>query len=297
MIATSLPPVSIAAWSHVALAWTFEPSVMAGITLAAALYLLAIRLVRARGRPPWRRAETCCFLAGVAVLAVALASPLDAFADDWLSVHMVQHLLLTLVAAPLLLLGRPLTLAYACSSRRASEALVRLSRTRPLRLLGSPALGFAVFAAVLWTSHLSSLYEAALVDDGIHALEHMLYLATATLFWWPIVARDPGARRLTYPGRVLYIFLSMPMMSLLGFVITYSDRVLYSHYIVAAGSVAAALADQRLGGTIMWESSMLGGATALSFVLVDWMRYDDAQARLADALSTRSAATAEVPGG
>jgi cytochrome c oxidase assembly factor CtaG len=135
------------------------------------------------------------------------------------------------------------------------------------------------------------------VDDGIHALEHMLYLATATLFWWPIVARDPGARRLTYPGRVLYIFLSMPMMSLLGFVITYSDRVLYSHYIVAAGSVAAALADQRLGGTIMWESSMLGGATALSFVLVDWMRYDDAQARLADALSTRSAATAEVPGG
>jgi cytochrome c oxidase assembly factor CtaG len=84
------------------------------------------------------------------------------------------------------------------------------------------------------------------------------------------------------------------MMSLLGFVVTYSDRVLYPHYIASSGSVGAALADQQLGGAIMWESSMLGGALALSLVLMAWFRHDDVEARRADRLSGW---TAEVPGG
>jgi cytochrome c oxidase assembly factor CtaG len=142
---------------------------------------------------------------------------------------------------------------------------------------------------VLWWSHLSSLYEASLTNDAIHAAEHVLYLATATLFWWPIVARDPGSARLSYPARMLYLFLAMPVMSLLGFVLSSADRVLYPHYIAPAGSVAAALADQRLGGTIMWESSMLGGGVALSIVLLGWMRYEEIEGRRADARRDRLA--------
>jgi putative copper resistance protein D len=284
----------LGSWSSAALRWSFEPAVVVPIVLAGVLYVRAVRVLRRRRRATSWAAEEAYFLAGLGVLAAALVSPIDAFADDALSVHMVQHLLITLVAPPLLLLGRPITLLHATSSREASATVTRVSRSTIARVLGSPLFGFAAFSIALWASHVSAVYEATLENDVLHAAEHATYLLTACLFWWPVVARDPGARRLSYPGRLLYLFLSMPMMSLLGFVVTYSDRVLYPHYIASSGSVGAALADQQLGGAIMWESSMLGGALALSLVLMAWFRHDDVEARRADRLSGW---TAEVPGG
>jgi cytochrome c oxidase assembly factor CtaG len=276
------------------LRWTFEPSVVVPIAATAAWYLGAIAHVRRR-RPSTRwRTEEMWFLAGLGVLVIALCSPLDAFADDSLAVHMVQHLLLTLVAPPLLLLGRPITLLHAAAPRRTGEAVTRFSRSGVGRVVGSPVFGFASFSILLWASHLTPLYEATLENDAVHAAEHAAYVFTACLFWWPVVGRDPGARRLSYPARLLYLFLAMPVMSLLGFVVTYADRVLYPHYVVASRSVAAALADQHLGGAIMWESSMLTGAFALSVVLFAWFRHDDAEARRTDVLSGRPV---EVPGG
>jgi putative membrane protein len=258
------------------------PLVAVPLAIAAVTYVRAARAAtRRRPSIAWT-GRTACFLAGLAAIAIALLSPIDALADERFSAHMVQHVLLTLVAPPLLLLGRPLTLAIATSGPRARVALAHLAGSRTARFLGSPAFGFASFALVLWASHLSPMYEAALTDDAVHAVEHVAYLATATAFWWPLVARDPGAARLSYPARLLYLFLSMPVMSLLGFVIASSGRVLYVHYVAAAGSVGAALTDQRLGGTIMWESSMLGAAVALSLVLLDWMRFDDLEARRSD---------------
>jgi putative membrane protein len=282
----------LASWSSAALRWSLEPTVVVPIALAAWLYVRAVGALRRRRPAASWRTETFCFLAGLAVLVVALVSPLDAFADDSLAVHMVQHLLLMTVAPPLLLLGRPVTLLHATSSRATSETVTRISRSRTGRALGSPVLGFATFSIVLWGSHLSSLYEATLTNETLHASEHMLYLVTACLFWWPVVGRDPGARRLSYPARLLYLFLAMPVMSLLGFVVTYSDRVLYPHYVAARGSFASALADQRLGGVIMWESSMLAGALALSMVLFAWFRHDETEARRRDVLSGRTAEVA-----
>jgi putative membrane protein len=284
----------LAAWSSTALRWSFEPTVVLPIVVGGFLYAVGVRRVHARGRTRTWDAERVCFFAGLGVLAIALVSPLDAAADDSLAVHMVQHLLLTLVVPPLLLLGRPVTLLHAASSRRTSAAVTRIARSKVGRVLGSPVLGFAAYSVVLWGSHLTSLYEATLENEALHAAEHALYLFSACLFWWPLVARDPGARRLSYPARLLYLFLAMPVMSLLGFVVTYSDRVLYSHYIASEGSAAAALADQRLGGAIMWESSMLAGALALSLVLWAWFGHDDAEARRSDMVTGR---TAGVPGG
>jgi cytochrome c oxidase assembly factor CtaG len=268
--------------------WTFEPSVIVPLVIAAAAYVGAARVVtRRRAARSWT-GRLACFLAGIGVLVVALVSPIDAIADERFSVHMVQHLLLTLVAPPLLLFARPLTLAVAASSGRARSAITGLATSRMGRSLASPAFGFASFSLLLWISHLSPLYSAALTNDAVHALEHVGYVTTAMAFWWPVVAKDPGAARLSHPGRVLYVFLSMPVMSLLGFVLTSSDRVLYAPYVHAAGSVAAALADQRLGGTLMWVASMLTGTVALSAVLLEWMRFDDIQARRADAARERA---------
>jgi cytochrome c oxidase assembly factor CtaG len=280
-----------------ALRWTLEPAVIVALVVAGRWYLRGTRVAERRRPAVSWRGRTVAFFGGLGVLLVALESPIDTFADDRLSIHMVQHVLLTLVAPPLLLFGRPLTLWHAASSLRTRRALARFARTRAIRFVSSPAFGLASFGVVLWVSHLSPLYEASLTNSAVHAAEHAAYLGTAMSFWWPVVAKDPGAARLSYPGRLLYVFLAMPVMSLLGFVLTYSDRVLYPHYLATAPSVAAALADQRLGGTIMWESSMLGGAVALSIVLIEWMRYEEVLARRADVRRERASGMMEAQHG
>ena len=227
------------------------------------------------------------------VSAAALGPPIDGYADRLLSAHMVQHLLLMQVAAPLLLLGRPVTLALAASSGRARAGLAQLAHGRIARIIGSPLVGFGSFALVLWVSHLTGLYERALTNETVHALEHVAFLTAALLFWWPIVARDPGAARLSFPARMLYVFLSMPVMSLLGYVIASTDRILYPHYAVISGA-ASALADQRLGGTIMWEGSMLVGVVTLSAVLIDWMGRDEREALRADLRRERTSPAART---
>jgi putative copper resistance protein D len=232
----------------------------------------------------------------VGVLVLALASPIEGFADSLISVHMVQHILLMQVAPPLLLLGRPITLALAASSGRVRGRIGAVAHSRAARLAGSPILGFACFAVALWASHFTQLYEASLTNEVVHAMEHTMLLGAALLFWWPVVARDPGAARLSHPGRMLYLFLSMPVMSLLGFVISSSNQVLYPHYVVSGRLLGvSAMADQRLAGTLMWESSMLVGVVALSAVLLDWMRRDEVEARRADALRDRRHRGATTP--
>ena len=259
------------------------------LALPAAVYIAAVRRLRARhGRSRWGWSRTASFLGGICVLAIALVSPIDGYADRLLSVHMVQHMLLMMVAPPLLLLGRPVTLVLAATSGTVRGRLAAFAHNRVARAIGSPAVGFSAFAIVLWTSHFTPVYEATLTDERLHALEHVVFLVTALLFWWPIVARDPGASRLSHPGRLLYLFLSMPVMSLLGFVIDSSTRVLYPHYIASSRALGTSgLADQRLGGTIMWEASMLVSAVALGAVLIDWMRRDEQEAARADARRDR----------
>jgi putative membrane protein len=263
--------------------WTLQPPVVGPLVVAATLYLHGVR--RAGWYRPgfdWPSSRIWCFLGGLAVVAVALVSPLHAAADRLLSVHMVQHLLLVQVAPPLLLLGRPVTLALAASPGPARARLAALAHGWPGRVLGSPLVGFGALSAVLWAAHFTPLYEATLTDPGVHALEHAAFLGSALLFWWPVVARDPGAGRLSYPGRVLYLFLSMPVMSLLGFVVSSSGRVLYPHYAATSRLTVLALSDQRLGGTIMWGGSMVVTAVALAAVLIDWMGRDEAEAARAD---------------
>ena len=262
-------------------AWTFDPPVVAALLATGVLYVAGVRRVRRPDRTLTNRAA--CFLGGLVVLWLALQSPIDVDADTRLSVHMVQHLLLTMVAAPLLVLGGPVILALrAATPAFRHRRLLPLLRSRPVRLLTTPVVSWAQFALVLWASHFSPLYEAAVRSGGVHALEHLLYVVSAVLFWSPVVGIDPSPKRLSHPARLLYLFLSMPQASFLGLAMWGSSRVLYPSYQAALGP-AAALDDQHLAGTIMGSAGMLVMVPALGLVLLDWLRREEREAARIDA--------------
>ena len=277
--------------------WTFDPAVVLGLAVAGFLYVRAdsrVRLERGERRIP--RARRRAFLAGLVVIFVALESPIDTGSATSFSTHMVQHLLLTMVAAPLLVLGAPVTLALlACSPanrRRFSSVL----GSAPLRILSEPIVAWAAFFGVLWGSHFTGLFDASLRSDGIHALEHVAYLTTAVLFWMPIVARDPSPARLTYPARILYLFFAMASMAFLGLALFSATHVLYPTYAAVEGP-AKAIADQRIGGTLMWIGGMVTIVPALALVMLGWMGADERAAQRIDAQLLRAQVSDEVAAG
>jgi cytochrome c oxidase assembly factor CtaG len=260
---------------------------MASLLLTTALlWLVAAQRVRAARGPAavsWRR--SALFLVALGAIAVALESPVDAGAATRFSVHMVQHLLLALVAAPLLVLARPVTLALQVATPQARRRLVLpLLRSRPVAVLTSPAVAWCGFALVMWATHFSPLYEAALTDPGLHALEHLAYLGSAVLFWSVVAGVDPGPARLSPPARILYLFLAMPQMTFLGLAIYGARHVLYPAY----GMGPAALADQRLAGALMGGSGVLVFLPAIGVLLLDWWAREERAARRADARLDRA---------
>jgi len=233
------------------------------------------------------------FLSGLVVVFAALQSPIDAGAATSFAVHMVQHLLLTMVAAPLLVLGAPVTLALRAMTPSHRQRLLSSLRSGPARILSSPIMAWSLFVGVLWGMHLTGLYELSLRNQGVHALEHVALLATAVLFWIPVVGLDPAPAGLSHAARILYLFLAMPAMAFLGLILYSADRVLYPTYAAIEGT-SRALADQRLAGALMWTGTMFLIVPALGFVLLDWMRADDKEARRVDARLERVHATAVV---
>jgi putative membrane protein len=258
-----------------------------GVATAALGYLVADgRVRRAHGRVPRPRARLA-FFAGLGVVTIALTGPIDAAVTTSFSIHMVQHLLITMVAPPLLLLGAPITLALQAWPGTRRRWLLATLRSGPARLFGNPLVAWALFFVVLWGIHFTGIYEAALHNDGLHALEHVALLVTALLFWMPIVRADPAPSGLSYPARILYLFAAMPAMAYLGLTIVSSRHVLYTTYAHADG-VARALADQRAAGAIMWAGTMVLIVPALGFVLLDWMRADERAAARVDARLDRA---------
>jgi cytochrome c oxidase assembly factor CtaG len=143
-------------------------------------------------------------------------------------------------------------------------------------------LAWSLFFAVMWGTHLTGLYGATLHSDALHAAEHLAYLGTALLFWMPVMGRDPTPAALSYPAKILYLFLAMPTMAFLGLTIASTRGVLYPAYAQAEG-VARALSDQEAAGAIMWVTSMVMVLPALVLVLLGWMRADEREARRVDA--------------
>jgi putative membrane protein len=241
------------AFEHWHPAWTLDGA----LACCCALYLFGAWRVNG-----WRALRTTSFFAGIAVVLVALQSGIDSYDERLLSAHMIQHMLLLLLAPLLLLEGRPLTLALRAARPARRRSLARLLvRARPL---GNPFFCLAAFSLVLLLSHVPALYDQTLRHPLAHEAEHVVFVLAGLLFWSPLLDADPtAARRLGALGRVVYMLAAMPPMALLGAYLNRAAEVVYSPYAAGARALGvSAVGDQQQAGAIMW----VGGSMLLVVV-------------------------------
>jgi putative copper resistance protein D len=186
---------------------------------------------------------------------------------------MVQHLLLTLVAAPLIALGAPITLLLRAATPDVRHRLILpVLHSRIVRVVSFPVVAWLLFAGVMWGTHFSPLFDASLENPLIHDLEHALYLGAGLLFWWPAVGLDPSPWRMPHPVRAMYVFLQMPQNTFLAVTILNSGAVLYHHYATLVRSWGpSALDDQQIAGGLMWICGDVLFLTAMAAILAGWM--------------------------
>jgi putative copper resistance protein D len=279
-------------WTDVLLAWQIEPHVVLPLLGLWLAYWLGVRQVgrehRANPVPRWR---AWSWYLGLLVVFVALESPIGTYDTTLFSVHMVQHLLLMLVAAPLLAIGAPITLLLRVSSGDQRRRLILpVLHSWPVKLVAHPVVAWVLFAVIMYWSHFSGLFNAALEDEGWHFVEHALFLGAALLFWWPVVGADPSPWRLPHPARVGYLFLGMPWSSFLGLAIFSAPAVLYPHYATLVRSWGPPpLVDQQLAGGIMWVGGDAAFLLAMLIAVWIWLRAEEREGRRMDAKLDRDA--------
>jgi cytochrome c oxidase assembly factor CtaG len=271
--------------ANLALGWTFEPFVAVPLALLAVGWLVMVdRIDRGHPGSPVPVGRTLAFMAGLATIAIALMSGIERYDTTLFSVHMVEHLLLMLVAAPLIALAAPITQVLRVASPRIRRrVLLPILQSAPVKALGHPVVAWLTFTLVLYVSHFSPLFEAALEDQFVHDLEHMLYLVAALLFWWPVVAVDPAPSRMSHPARIGYVLLQMPLSSFLAMAVLFTDSPLYRHYAaLGAPYGVTALADQQLAAGIMWFISDVVFIGSILLIVAGWMRHEERDASAAD---------------
>jgi putative membrane protein len=265
--------------------WTWEPVTVALLLLSSTLYGLGVRSLwrRAGAGQGLRRWEAAAFAAGILFTAIALSSPLAWLAEALFSAHMTQHEILMLVSAPLIVFGRP-ALACLWALSPAARAAVGGWTRRPAvstvwHVLTGPFAAFLLHALALWIWHVPAFYDAALRSEGLHALQHFSFFATAALFWWGMIHGRYG--RLGFGVGVLYVFLTALHSSILGALLTVAPSVWYPAYNARAAQWRIdALADQQIAGLLMWVPS---GLVFIAFglaLLAAWLGESERRARL-----------------
>ena len=273
MVLANVPDLATPLW----LQWNFDPILVLGIALFTAAYFYALGPLRRRYG--WAetvdRRQVAYFVTGTVLLFLALCSPLDTIGDDYLfSAHMVQHMLLAIVVPPLWLLGTPEWML--------APLFKRPNVLRVAKWLTHPAVAFGVFNADLWLWHAPALYDATLMNEQIHILEHLTFIVFGVLFWWPVLSPVRALPRISQGFGVLYSFLACQPMVALGALITFAAAPLYAPYVTAPhiwGTTA--LGDQQLGGLIMWLPTNIPYVICLSVLFFHWVGEHDRAERAA----------------
>ena len=267
---------------ELARAWSFEPGVVTPIVLSAILYSLGVLRLRQKAPKSVRKSDAVLFALGWLALVFALVSPLHSWGSVLFSAHMTQHEILMLVAAPLLVLGRPIVPFLWALPKTAAVSLARWSKTpvwfHTWRTISNPFVAWTIHAIVLWSWHIPALFQATLESEFVHALQHASFLFSALLFWWAVIH---GRRRaLGFGLAVLYMFTTALPSGLLGALLTFANSVWYPAYVERTAAWALTpLEDQQIGGLIMWIPAGLVYIAAALALFAGWLRESDKRAR------------------
>jgi putative membrane protein len=262
-------------------AWSFAPGVVIPLLLSAILYVGGAMRLRRAAPTVNRKIDMFCFVGGWLALVIALVSPIHPWGSVLFSVHMTQHEILMLIAAPLLVLGRPIVPFLWALPKPASVSLASWSKKRvwshTWRTISNPFVAWTIHAIVLWSWHIPALFQATLESEFVHALQHASFLFSALLFWWAVIH---GRRRaLGFGLAVLYMFTTALHSGLLGALITFANRVWYPAYIdrTAAWGLTP-LEDQQIGGLVMWVPAGLIYIVAGLALFTGWLRESEKRA-------------------
>ncbi len=258
-----LPPFT---WSEAASNWQFAP-IVTGFTvvLAAGVAYLwgAFRVRKRHPRRPWPLGRTILFLLGLLAINVATQSGIGTYDDTLFWDHMIQHLLLLMVAPPLLVSGMPVTLLLHASRNPVHAWVIRIIRSKPVVWITWPVVGIVAYAATVVGTHLTNFMNLVVQHDGVHEAEHVLYLAVGYLYFLPLIGKEPIKWKVSYPMRLFLLFLAMPVDAFTGVVLGS-----YQTYPFVAMEPRnwgpTALNDLHQGGAVMW----IGGAAIMFAVIM-----------------------------
>jgi putative membrane protein len=268
--------------------WAFEPGVVIPLIIAAWLYFRGMRRLRAASQHALGLTEVFCYAAGWLTLVVALVSPLHPWGSVLFSAHMTQHELLMLVAAPLLVLGRPMIPFLWALPKKVAREISSWTKARWWRAIWTamtaPFVAWLIHAVVLWTWHLPVLFQATLDSEFIHALQHASFLGSALLFWWAVL--HGRQRAMGFGVAVLYMFTTALHSGLLGALLTFARTLWYPIYSDTTQPWGLSpIEDQQLGGLIMWIPAGVVYIIAGLALFAGWLRESDNRARGIHALA------------
>jgi putative membrane protein len=259
---------------------------------AALVYVVGVRRMRRRW-PAWR---TATFFLGLAALLAALASPIDGYASISFTVHMVQHMLLTVVAAPLLMVGAPIRPLLRGLPGAVRAGVVRpLARAHVMRalvhLVRHPLVAAALYVGGLYAWHVPGLYDAAVADARVHVLEHAWFFFSALLFWTVVIDPEPFRATLGYAARLPYLLvMGAAQNTVLGGVLSFTTRPLYTAYssLLDTGLFDFdRVTDQRVGGAIMWVVGDFVFISAASIAFFLWLAEEEEMQRRRERIASR----------
>jgi len=267
------------------------------LVVVAGLYLFGVLRLRARG-DRWPVGRTVLFVgAGLGSIAAVTISGLHEYDTTSLSVHMIQHMVLSMVAPIFLALGAPITLALRTLPRRGRRVLMAVLHSRVVRVLTFPLVAYALFVTTPFVLYFGSLYRVSLENPLVHELLHIHFIAVGCLFFWPLIGLDPLPGRWPYPARALLMVLSTPFHAVLGLTIMQSNELLGGDWYPSLGLTwLDPWADQKVAGGILWAGGELVSVTMLAVLVAQWMRAADREAARIDRQLDREEAAAAAAG-
>lgn len=253
------------------------------LVVTAGVYLAGVLSLHRRG-DRWPPARVVLFLGpGLGSIAAVTMTGVEEYDTTLLSVHMIQHMMLSMIAPIFLALGAPVTLALRTLPPHGRKALLAVVHARAARVLAFPLVAFGFFVVTPFALYFTGLYELTMRHAWVHELTHAHFIAVGCLFFWPLIGLDPLPGRWPYPARALLMFLSTPFHTVLGLTIMQSKELLGGDWYPSLGLTwADPVHDQVVAGGILWAGGEFVSVTMLAVLVVQWMRQSDREAKRVD---------------